>query len=61
MNIKLFMIAFVVTAAMTGCIKTESQVNVKAEPIEIKPIEVKIDINLRVEKELDDFFGDLDK
>ncbi len=61
MNIKLCLLGAAAAAALTGCIKTESQVNVKAEPIEIKPIEVKIDINLRVEKELDDFFKDVDK
>jgi hypothetical protein len=35
--------------------------NVKTEPIEVKPIHITVDVNVRVEKALDDFFGDLDK
>jgi hypothetical protein len=38
-----------------GCI------NVKTEPIEVKPIHITVDVNVKVEKALDDFFGDLDK
>ena len=40
---------------LTGCL------NVKTEPIEVKPIHITVDVNVRVEKALDDFFGDLDK
>ena len=42
----------------TACIRTESEVDVK--PIEIKPVHITLDINIRIEKALDDFFGDLD-
>ena len=35
--------------------------NVKTAPIEVKPIHITVDVNVRVEKALDDFFGDLDK
>ncbi len=35
--------------------------NVKTEPIEVKPIHITVDVNVRVDKALDDFFGDLDK
>lgn len=38
-----------------GCI------SVKTEPIEVKPIHITVDVNVRVDKALDDFFGDLDK
>jgi len=31
------------------------------KPVEIKPIHITIDINVKVDKALDDFFGDLDK
>jgi len=40
---------------LAGCL------NVKTEPIEVKPIHITVDVNVRVEKALDDFFGDLDK
>jgi len=36
-------------------------VSVKTEPIEVKPIHITVDVNVRVERALDDFFGDLDK
>lgn len=31
------------------------------KPVEIKPIHITIDINVKVDKALDDFFGDIDK
>ena len=40
---------------VTACI------NVKTAPIEVKPIHITVDVNVKVEKALDDFFGDLDK
>ncbi len=36
----------------TGCIEHR----VKAEPIEVKPIHITVDVNLRVDKQLEDFF-----
>ena len=41
----------------TGC--TKSEVDIK--PVEIKPIHITIDINLKVDRALDNYFGDLDK
>lgn len=34
---------------------------VEVEPVEIKPIHITIDVNVRVEKALEDFFGDIDE
>lgn len=48
-------VAALVPLLLVGCI------NVKTEPIEVKPIHITVDVNVRVEKALDDFFGDLDK
>lgn len=31
------------------------------KPIEVKPIHVTVDVNVKVDRALDDFFGDLDK
>ena len=42
----------------TACIRTQNEVDVK--PIEIKPVHITLDINIRIEKALDDFFGDID-
>ncbi|HZP61529.1 MAG TPA: hypothetical protein VFB27_14490 [Opitutaceae bacterium] len=43
--------------ALGGCL------NVKTEPIEVKPIHVTVDVNVnvKVDKALDDYFGDIDK
>lgn len=41
--------------AFGGCL------NVKTEPIEVKPIHITVDVNVKVEKALGDFFSDLDK
>ena len=35
--------------------------HVKTDPIEVKPIHITVDVNVKVDKALDDFFGDLDK
>ncbi len=35
--------------------------NVKTQPIEVKPIHVTVDVNVKVDRALDDFFSDLDK
>jgi hypothetical protein len=43
--------------SMTACTKHEIEV----KPVEIKPIHITIDINVRIDKALDDFFGDLDE
>lgn len=40
----------------SGC--TTHEVDIK--PVEIKPIHITIDINVKVDRALDDFFGDLD-
>ena len=40
---------------LSGCL------SLKTEPIEVKPIHITVDVNVKVEKALDDFFGDLDK
>lgn len=35
--------------------------SVKTQPLEVKPIHITVDVNVKVDKALDDFFGDLDK
>jgi hypothetical protein len=40
-----------------GCMRHEIDV----KPVEIKPIHITIDINVKVDRALDNFFGDLDE
>ncbi len=58
MTRKLFFIAlFLVSFIFAGC---QSSHQVEVKPVEIKPIHITIDVNIRVEKALDDFFDDLE-
>ncbi len=45
---------FVLIAA--GC----TQHKVEIAPVEIKPIHITIDVNVKVDRALDNFFGDID-
>jgi hypothetical protein len=40
---------------LSGCL------SVRTEPIEVKPIHITVDVNVKIDRALDDFFGDLDK
>ena len=42
---------------MTGCY-TRHKIDMTHE---VKPIHITLDVNLKVERELDDFFGDIDQ
>ena len=58
MTRNLFFIAvFLILFIFSGC-QTSHQVEVK--PVEIKPIHITIDVNVRVEKALDAFFDDIE-
>jgi hypothetical protein len=34
---------------------------VKVAPVEVKPIHITIDVNVKVQEDLNDFFGDIDE
>lgn len=53
----LFLLLALALLAPGGC-HTRHEVQVAA--VEVKPIHITIDVNVRVQKELDDFFGDID-
>ena len=44
--------------ALAGC---EISHTVKIEPVEIKPIHITMDINIKVDREVDDFFNEVEK
>jgi hypothetical protein len=43
-------------ATAIGC----TQHKVEVAPVEIKPIHITIDVNVKVDRALDDYFGDID-
>ena len=45
--------------SLSAC-QTQHKVEVQTAPLEVKPIHITIDINIKVDRALDDFFGDLD-
>lgn len=62
--VKRILLPFFLTAILMSCTHNiESKNQIELAPIEIKPIHITLDINIKVQvdKELDDFFGDLDK
>lgn len=48
-------------ALISGLLACQSKHDIKVEPVEVKPIHITIDVNVRVEKALDDFFSDIDQ
>lgn len=48
----------VVLLSVQAC---STQHTVQVAPVEVKPIHITIDVNIRVDKALDDFFGDIDE
>ena len=54
----LLVAAIVWTSWGLAACATRHEVEVK--PVEIKPIHITIDVNVKVDRALDDFFGDID-
>ena len=50
------LLAALLLVVLQGC----TQHKVEVAPVEIKPIHITIDVNVKVDKALDDFFGDID-
>ena len=51
----LFVLLSGVAAFSAGCL------NIKTAAIEVKPIHITVDVNVKVDRALTDFFGDIDR
>jgi hypothetical protein len=51
----LFLMAMIIV--FPSCMRHKIEVS----PLEIKPIHITIDVNVKIDRALDDFFGDIDK
>ncbi len=54
------LIILMITAGVSLISACQTYHQVTLEPVEIKPIHITIDVNVKVERALDDFFGDID-
>lgn len=54
-----FFCGIILYPLLQGCIHTKHEVAIA--PVEVKPIHITIDVNVKIDKELDEFFGELDK
>jgi len=52
----LILLGALAVLAAAGC----TQHKVEVAPVEIKPIHITIDVNVKVDRALDNFFGDID-
>lgn len=43
-----------VLAGSGGCLRIQS------DPVRVEPIHITVDVNLKIQRELEDFFGELD-
>mgnify|MGYP000084277924 CR=1 FL=1 len=50
-----------VALTMGGFCSCATRHEVEVKPVEIKPIHITIDVNVKVDRALDDFFGDIDE
>ncbi len=56
-------VSIVMLLTAVGCTKhqVETRSQVEVAPVEVKPIHITIDVNIRVDRALDDFFSDIDE
>ena len=54
---KKWLLLTVVLLAGTSAACTQHRVEVA--PVEVKPIHITIDVNVKIDREIDDYFGDL--
>jgi hypothetical protein len=43
-----------------GALSCQTRHEVAVAPVEVKPIHITIDVTVRIDRALDDFFGDID-
>ena len=61
LNPKLTAAAILILIGGVSCAKLETNNTVDVKPIEVKPIEINVNVNVRIQNELNDFFSFQDK
>ncbi len=57
LNRIILLFSIIICFFITGC---STNHKIQVAPVEIKPIHITIDVNVKVDRALDNFFGDLD-
>ena len=59
MNIATLRFVLITPALLAGvsCARLDTNSQVDVKPIEVKPIHITVDVNVRIDRELDDFFS----
>ena len=57
----LHLLATIAMLSLVGTMLACTRHEVDVAPVEIKPIHITIDVNVKVDRALDDFFGDIDE
>ncbi len=58
---KVLLPAAAIVWALWGLSSCATRHEVEVKPVEIKPIHITIDVNVKVDRALDNFFGDIDE
>ncbi|MFC1840558.1 hypothetical protein ACFL1N_13320 [Thermodesulfobacteriota bacterium] len=58
---RMFIRSIILSGALALSFACQTKHEVTVAPVEVKPIHITIDVNVRIDKELDDFFGDIDE
>ena len=58
---KILLPAAAMVWALWGLSSCATRHEIEVKPVEIKPIHITIDVNVKVDRALDDFFGDIDE
>lgn len=54
---KIFTYSGILFMLMSGAACTQHEVNI--QPVEIKPIHITVDVNVKIDRAVDDFFDDI--
>ena len=58
---KILLPAAAIVWALWGLSSCATRHEIEVKPVEIKPIHITIDVNVKVDRALDNFFGDIDE
>lgn len=53
--------SLLIALSVMGAVGCRTHHAVEIAPVEVKPIHITIDVNVRIDRALDNFFGDIDE